>query len=55
MLINKINIRDNKELDQVETSGKRETIEGIEVSKYSYTLHTMEKLETIKKPNDWKK
>ena len=36
-------------------SGKYETIEGIEVKKYSYTHHTMEKLETIKKPDGWKK
>lgn len=38
-----------------ETSGKYETIEGMEVNKYSYTSHTMERLETIKKPEDWKK
>ena len=38
-----------------ETSGKYETIEGIEVKKYSYTQHTTKKLETIKKPDDWKK
>lgn len=36
-----------------EESGKYETIEGIEVAKYKYTHHTMEKLETIKKPSDW--
>lgn len=36
-------------------SGKYETIEGIEVNKYTYSLHTMEKLETIQKPKDWKK
>ena len=36
-----------------ETSGKYETIAGVEVEKYSYTQHTMEKLETIKKPSDW--
>lgn len=38
-----------------EESGKYETIEGIEVAKYKYTHHTMEKLETIKKPSDWSK
>ena len=38
-----------------EVSGKYETIEGVEVKKYSYTHHTMEKLETIKKPSDWNK
>ena len=38
-----------------EISGKYETIEGIEIKKYAYTHHTMEKLETIKKPSDWKK
>ena len=38
-----------------EENGKYETIEGIEVKKYSYTHHTIEKLETIKKPSDWKK
>lgn len=36
-------------------SGKYETIEGIEIEKYSYTHHTIEKIETIKKPDDWKK
>ena len=30
-------------------------IEGKEVSKYSYTHHTIKKLETIKKPEDWRK
>ena len=38
-----------------EESGKYETIEGIEVNKYAYTHHTMEKMETIKKPEDWRK
>ena len=38
-----------------EVSGKYETIEGVEVKKYSYTHHKMEKLETIKKPSDWNK
>ena len=37
------------------SSGKYETIEGVEIKKYSYTNHTMKKLETIKKPEDWKK
>lgn len=36
------------------TSGKYETIEGAEVKKYSYSHHTTDKLETIKKPADWK-
>ena len=36
-----------------ETTNKYETIEGIEVNKYSYTHHTMEKMETIQKPKDW--
>lgn len=35
------------------TSGKYQTIDGMEVSKYSYTRHTMERLETIEKPADW--
>ena len=35
------------------TSGKYQTIDGMEVSKYSYTHHTMERLETIEKPADW--
>ena len=35
-----------------EITKKYETIEGIEVEKYSYTHHTIERLETIKKPND---
>ena len=35
-------------------SGKYETIEGMEVKKYTYSNHTMERLETIKKPTDWK-
>ena len=30
-------------------------IEGMEVDKYQYTNHTMEKLKTIEKPIDWKK
>ena len=34
---------------------KYETIDGNEVSKYSYTHHTIKKLETIKKPEDWRK
>lgn len=34
-------------------SGKYETIEGIEVKKYDYINHTIEKLETIEKPADW--
>lgn len=38
-----------------EETGKYETIDGIIVDKYSYTHHTMEKLETIKKPKDWTK
>ena len=34
---------------------KYKTIDGYEVDKYSYTNHTVERLETIKKPEDWKK
>lgn len=34
---------------------KYETIDGKEVKKYSYTNHTMKKIETIKKPKDWLK
>jgi len=37
-----------------EISGKYETIEGTEVKEYSYSHHTTNKLETIKKPADWK-
>lgn len=37
------------------SSKKYETIEGMEVDKYEYTNHTMEKLKTIEKPADWKK
>ncbi len=37
------------------SSKKYETIEGMEVRKYSYTNHTMKKLKTIEKPSDWKK
>lgn len=37
------------------SSKKYETIEGMEVKKYSYVNHTVEKLKTIKKPSDWKK
>ena len=33
-----------------ENSGKYETIEGTEVKKYSYSHHTTDRLETIKKP-----
>lgn len=35
-------------------SQKYETIEGVEVKKYSYSNHTMERLETIRKPADLK-
>lgn len=35
------------------SSGKYETIEGFDVEKYAYSNHTIEKLETIKKPTDW--
>ena len=38
-----------------QTSGKYETIEGVEVQKYAYSNHTLEKLETITRPNDWAK
>lgn len=38
-----------------ENSGKYETIEGTEVKKYSYNHHTTDRLETIKKPADWKR
>lgn len=34
-------------------SGKYTTIDGVEVRKYAYTKHTLEKLETIRKPSDW--
>ena len=34
---------------------KYKTIDGYEVDKYSYTNHTVERLETIKKPEDWEK
>lgn len=37
------------------SSKKYETIEGVEVNKYSYTNHTVEKIKTIKKPSDWNK
>lgn len=37
------------------TNKKYETIEGMEVEKYSYTSHTMDQLKTIKKPEDWRK
>ena len=37
-----------------EISGKHETIEGTGVKKYSYSHHTTNKLETTKKPADWK-
>ena len=36
-------------------TGKYETIDGIEVGKYAYVHHTLERLETIKKPSDWKR
>lgn len=36
-------------------SGKYESIEGTEVKKYSYNHHTTDRLETIKKPADWKR
>lgn len=32
---------------------KYETIDGFEVNKYSYTNHTVDKIKTIKKPEDW--
>ncbi|MCR4911232.1 MAG: Fic family protein [Bacilli bacterium] len=34
---------------------KYETIEGFEVNKYSYTNHTVNKIKTIKKADDWNK
>lgn len=37
------------------SSGKYQTIEGFEVNKYSYSSHTMEKIKTISKPQDWLK
>lgn len=37
------------------SSKKYETINGVSVEKYSYTKHTMKKLQTIEKPADWKK
>lgn len=45
-------IKDSVSIKNVD-SGKYETIEGIEVKKYAYTNHTVERLETIKKPADW--
>ena len=47
-------VKDSVTLKNTDT-GKYETIEGMKVKKYSYTHHTMEKLETIKKPGDWYK
>lgn len=44
-------VKDSVSVKNVE-SGKYETIEGVEVDKYSYVSHTMEKLETIKDPKD---
>lgn len=44
-------IKDSVSIKNVD-SGKYETIEGIEVKKYAYTNHTVERLETIKKPAD---
>jgi len=40
-----------KDLDK----NKYKTIDGFEVDKYEYTNHTIEKIETIKKPKDWMK
>ena len=37
------------------SSKKYETIEGLEVNKYSYSNHTIEKIKTIEKPSDWHK
>ncbi len=47
-------VADSSSFKNVST-GKYETIEGVEVEKYTYTNHTMEVLETIKKPDDWHK
>lgn len=45
-------VKDSASVKNVD-SGKYETIEGVEVKKYAYTNHTVERLETIKKPEDW--
>lgn len=37
------------------SSKKYETIDGFEVNKYSYTKHTIEKVQTIKDMKDWNK
>ncbi len=37
------------------SDNKYKTIEGIEVDKYSYVNHTVDKLKTIEKPKDWMK
>lgn len=37
------------------SSKKYETINGVEIEKYSYSSHTTEKMKTIKKPEDWRK
>lgn len=47
-------VTDSSAIKNFNTS-KYETIDGKEVSKYSYTHHTIKKLETIKKPEDWRK
>lgn len=47
-------VTDSSTIKNFETS-KYETIDGQEVAKYSYTHHTIKKLETIKKPSDWRK
>ena len=37
------------------SNGKYQTIDGTEIEKYSYSHHTIDRLETIKKPQDWRK
>lgn len=47
-------VKDSVTLKNIDEN-KYQTIEGIDVSKYAYQNHTVEKLKTIKKPKDWKK
>ena len=35
-----------------EISGKYESIDGLEIDKYAYSYHTIERMETIQKPSD---
>lgn len=47
-------VTDSVSFKNVNTA-KYETINGVEVKKYSYSNHTLNKLETIKKPENWLK